>query len=161
LAHGWSKFKRDQRPLDPNGLLAAIADFRQANNLKDEKFCFQTKRHEVLTQLIALRLELLNTYPADSTGLLKSAKWPENLHAEFGPYEDSTIFADAMQHYRKSRNRLLIDALPRFEAAVVQQGGDIEKLRRQYFPGKMMPICLCLFSTCSRRSLPVIDKAAG
>jgi hypothetical protein len=96
----------------------------------------QQKREDTLTKLIAQRLALLDTYPAGKKGLDQSAKWPDDLYASFGAYESSGVFVNAMKRYRESRNQLLLDSLPEFEAAVKREGAEMQKIRSQYLSWK-------------------------
>jgi hypothetical protein len=92
------------------------------------------KKHEdTLATLIGQRLALLDAYPVGMKGLDQSARWPADLHAAFGAYQSSGVFVNAMKRYSESRNRLLDDSYPEFEAAVKGKGApEVEKIRRQY-----------------------------
>jgi hypothetical protein len=103
---------------------------------QDYRRRIEQTRTDMLPELIAQRLALLDNYPAGRKGLAQSAKWPAGLHALLGAYESSDIYLSAMEQYRTFRNRLLLDSLPEFRAAMKQEAADTGAIYRQYLSWK-------------------------
>ncbi|MCA1494963.1 peptidoglycan-binding protein [Ensifer sp. NBAIM29] len=86
----------------------------------------EKKRHETLVQLVKARVALLSTYSADRAGLEHSARWPAKFTETFSAFSETREYKDAMRQFGRSRNQLLLDALPKFEdeskAAYAQSG---------------------------------------
>jgi peptidoglycan hydrolase-like protein with peptidoglycan-binding domain len=78
----------------------------------------EKKRQETFASLVRKRIEVLSTYTADKAGLEASAHWPAEFTKAFSGFHDSREYKDAMRQFSRSRNQLLLEALPEFEKAL-------------------------------------------
>lgn len=86
----------------------------------------EKKRQATFAALVRKRIEILSTYTADEAGLEASAHWPAEFTKAFSGFQDSREYKDAMRQFNRSRNQLLLKALPEFEKALetaVEQRG--------------------------------------
>jgi hypothetical protein len=92
------------------------------------------KRSVMLKTLLGKELALLDTYRAGKAGLKDSATWPDRVARL--TQENSPEYQSAMEQFRNTREKLLLDSLPEFTAELettsVQGEPTAERIMEEY-----------------------------
>lgn len=101
----------------------------------------EARRDHIVDKLVEQSLAELKSYDSSAEGLAKSARWPERFDGPLASYKQSSKYLRAMDQYREHRQKLLGEALPRFEAELEKLTNDsgadgVDKLMKRYLSWK-------------------------